>query len=144
MPGYGMAISTENVMNERRNGPRHRTQKTGTIKFRSNDGFHRNSADCRVRNLSPTGARLEVASQIGIPDNFVLWIEFDELEQPCQVTWRTATRLGVKFTPIQPTLTNAGARSTTSILCPVSGIAAESLVERERPRSLKPRWLVWR
>jgi PilZ domain len=140
-----MATSTENVMNERRNGPRHRTQKTGIIKLRSNDGIHHNgSVVCRVRNLSPTGARLEVASQIGIPDNFVLWIEFDELEQPCQVTWRTATRLGVKFTAIQPTLTNVGARSTTSTLYPVSGIAAESLVERERPRSLKPRWLVWR
>ena len=53
--------------------------------------------DCRVRNLSPVGACLEVASQIGIPDEFVLVVEIDHVKAPCHVIWRTATRLGVEF-----------------------------------------------
>ena len=50
-----------------------------------------------MRNLSPAGACLEVASQLGIPDDFVLVIEADHLKQPCHVIWRTATRMGVEF-----------------------------------------------
>jgi hypothetical protein len=38
-----------------------------------------------------------VTSQAGIPDAFVLVIAYDRLEQPCQVVWRTPTRLGVAF-----------------------------------------------
>jgi hypothetical protein len=93
-------------MDERRKAPRNRALKAGSIMFHGKDGFHRSgSVDCWVRNLSLAGARLEVASQIGIPDDFVLWIEFDELTQPCHVIWRTATRLGVKFnTQAQPGL----------------------------------------
>ncbi|MEJ2376796.1 MAG: hypothetical protein P8Y71_15715 [Pseudolabrys sp.] len=38
-----------------------------------------------------------MASQLGIPDDFVLVIDSDHLKQPCHVIWRTATRLGVEF-----------------------------------------------
>jgi hypothetical protein len=79
-------------MDERRKIPRHRTLKAGHI------AFNRASAiDCRVRNLSPAGACLEVASQTGIPDDFTLVVESDHLKQPCRVIWRTATRMGVEF-----------------------------------------------
>jgi hypothetical protein len=83
---------TEDVMDERRKVQRHRTLKTGTIAFNKDSGF-----DCRVRNLSPIGACLEVASQVGIPDDFVLVVESDHVKSPCHVIWRTATRLGVEF-----------------------------------------------
>jgi hypothetical protein len=43
------------------------------------------------------GACLEVASQRGIPDDFMLVIDIDHLKQPCHVIWRTATRMGVEF-----------------------------------------------
>jgi hypothetical protein len=77
---------------ERRKLSRHRTLKAGSITF------NRASAiDCRVRNLSPAGALLEVASQVGIPEEFVLVIESDHARHPCRVIWRTATRLGVAF-----------------------------------------------
>jgi len=79
-------------MEERRKIFRHRTLKAGTIGFNRAAGI-----DCRVRNLSPAGACLEVASQVGIPDDFVLVIESDHLHQQCHVIWRTATRLGVEF-----------------------------------------------
>ncbi len=79
-------------MDERRKVQRHRTLKAGTITFNRDGGL-----DCRVRNMSPIGACLEVASQIGIPDDFVLVVEIDHVKSPCHVVWRTATRLGVEF-----------------------------------------------
>ncbi|HTQ82532.1 MAG TPA: PilZ domain-containing protein [Pseudolabrys sp.] len=79
-------------MDEKRRILRQRTLKAGTINFNRAAGI-----DCRVRNLSPGGACLEVASQLGIPDDFVLVVESDHLKQPCHVVWRTATRMGVEF-----------------------------------------------
>lgn len=79
-------------MEERRKVPRHRTLKAGSIAFN-----RAGSIDCRVRNLSPAGACLEVASQVGIPDDFVLVIEHDHVTQPCHVIWRIGARLGVEF-----------------------------------------------
>ncbi|HEY5167309.1 MAG TPA: PilZ domain-containing protein [Pseudolabrys sp.] len=79
-------------MDEKRKVQRHRTLKAGSIIFNRAAGI-----DCRVRNLSPAGACLEVASQVGIPDEFVLVIDVDHLKQPCHVIWRTSTRMGVKF-----------------------------------------------
>lgn len=80
-------------MDERRKVQRHRTLKGGSI------SFNRAAIDCRVRNFSPAGACLEVASQVGIPDDFVLVIEHDHFRQPCHVIWRVANRLGVEFLP---------------------------------------------
>ncbi len=79
-------------MDERRKIQRHRTLKAGSITFNRAGGV-----DCRVRNLSPVGACLEVASQIGIPDEFVLVVDIDHVKSPCHVIWRTTTRLGVAF-----------------------------------------------
>jgi hypothetical protein len=79
-------------MEERRKALRHRTLKAGSIGFNRDGGI-----DCRVRNLSPLGACLEVASPIGVPDDFVLVVERDRLRQPCHVIWRAGTRLGVEF-----------------------------------------------
>jgi hypothetical protein len=77
---------------ERRQAQRHRTLKAGSISFNRAGGV-----DCRVRNLSAAGACLEVASQIGIPDQFVLVIDSDQMTKPCHVVWRKATRLGIAF-----------------------------------------------
>ena len=79
-------------MEERRQAQRHKTLKAGTISFN-----RAGAVDCRVRNLSPAGACLEVASQVGIPDEFVLVVDIDHMKAPCHVIWRTATRLGVAF-----------------------------------------------
>jgi PilZ domain len=82
-------------MDEKRKAARHRTLKAGSISFNRAGGI-----DCRVRNLSSAGALLEVASQVGIPDDFVLVVEIDHLKQPCHVIWRTATRMGVEFSAV--------------------------------------------
>lgn len=80
------------MQEERRKIARHRTLKAGSISFNRAAGI-----DCRIRNLSPAGACLEVASQVGIPENFELVIEHDHFRSACHVIWRTATRLGVEF-----------------------------------------------
>jgi hypothetical protein len=77
---------------ERRKVVRHRTLKAGSISFNRAGGI-----DCRVRNLSSAGACLEVASQVGIPENFELVVERDHFRSACHVIWRAATRLGVDF-----------------------------------------------
>jgi hypothetical protein len=80
------------VETERRREPRHRTLKSGHIAFN-----RAGTIDCRVRNLSPLGAGLEVTSQIGIPDEFMLLVEHGGINQRCRVVWRNATQLGVEF-----------------------------------------------
>ncbi len=79
-------------MDEHRKVQRRRMLKAGSISFNRAAGI-----DCKVRNLSPSGACLEVESPVGIPDDFVLVIEQDHLKQPCHVVWRTANRIGVEF-----------------------------------------------
>lgn len=91
-------------MEERRKVQRHRTLKGGCITHNLTSGI-----DCRVRNLSPAGACLEVASQVGIPDDFVLVVEADHVKTPCHVIWRTATRLGVEFDAQPQPVAHAGA-----------------------------------
>jgi hypothetical protein len=79
-------------MEEQRRSQRHRALKRATI------AFERSAIDCVVRNLSSTGACLEIVSPIGIPNEFTLVILSDKVQQQCQVVWRTAQRIGVSFT----------------------------------------------
>ena len=76
----------------RRPPPRHRTLKAGTIVFNRAGGI-----TGLVRNLSQTGAMLEVETVIGIPDDFTLLIETDHFKRDCHVVWRRPTRIGVEF-----------------------------------------------
>jgi hypothetical protein len=79
-------------MEERRKAQRLRALKAGIISFNRAGGIN-----CRVRNMSPAGACLEVDSQIGIPDNFMLVVSYDKFQQPCHVIWRSQSRIGVEF-----------------------------------------------
>jgi len=79
-------------MNEHRIAPRHRVLKAGTIEFGGG------AIDCAVRNLSASGAALEVASPLGIPDQFNLIIAADHSSHRCRVVWRKDKRIGVTFT----------------------------------------------
>lgn len=69
-------------MEELRKSPRRRLLKAGTIALTGGGAI-----DCTVRNISETGAALEVISPIGIPDKFALVIEAKTLQ--CQVVRRT-------------------------------------------------------
>lgn len=71
--------------------PRRRVLKAGSISFGGG------SIDCTVRNLSATGAALEVVTPLYIPDRFKLIVQSDNLNQPCHVVWRKERRIGVAF-----------------------------------------------
>lgn len=73
--------------------PRLRTLKGGKITFNN----HGSVIDCTVRNLSDTGACLQVHSPIGIPDEFNLVLDSGRKSRPCRVAWRSPTQIGVAF-----------------------------------------------
>ncbi len=75
-----------------RSSQRHRTLKGGRIVH--NDGH--STFDCKVRNLSETGAKLQVTSVIGIPKTFELAMD-DGRKFACETAWHTETEIGVRF-----------------------------------------------
>jgi PilZ domain len=81
-------------MDERRSSPRHRVLKTGTIEF--GDA----AIPCTVRNLSASGAGIEVSSPLWFPDRFVLALASEGWRKPCRVMWRQEKRIGVAFEPL--------------------------------------------
>jgi hypothetical protein len=78
-------------MDEHRIATRHRVLKAGTIEFGGG------AIDCTVRNVSETGAALEVTSPVGIPERFTLVLPTDGLHRPCRIVWRKERRIGVTF-----------------------------------------------
>jgi hypothetical protein len=80
------------TMGERRIIDRKKVLKTAQIQL---DKL--SSINCAVRNISITGACLEVTSPLGIPNSFTLVVESEALNRQCIVAWRTTTRVGVAF-----------------------------------------------
>ncbi len=76
---------------EKRSSPRHRVLKGGTI------AFNGNGVPCTVRNLSSTGAAIDVANTAELPASFMLIIEADEFIRRCHPVWTNTTRVGVAF-----------------------------------------------
>lgn len=78
-------------MDERRQTPRQRTFKTGSITL------PHGIVECLIRNMSAKGALLEFLKPALIPDDFVLLIKPDMTQRQCRVTRRNALRIGVDF-----------------------------------------------
>lgn len=78
-------------MDEHRIAPRHRVLKAGTIAFGGG------GIDCTVRNISETGALLDVLTPLFIPDRFTLVVQSQQLKRPCHIVWRSKKRMGVAF-----------------------------------------------
>lgn len=78
-------------MSDHRISLRHRVLKAGTIEFGGG------CISCTVRNVSDTGAALDVISQMGIPDSFDLVIAADRVRKRCRVVRRKEKRIGVAF-----------------------------------------------
>ena len=77
---------------EHRSAARVKTLKGGRIIFNRGPDI-----SCIIRNLSETGASLEVKSQRGIPDAFWLMINRELTKRDCRVMWRGVNRMGVSF-----------------------------------------------
>jgi PilZ domain len=52
--------------------------------------------DCTVRNISDTGACLQVSTTYGLPASFDIVIE--GTRRSCRAVWRTDNKIGVTFT----------------------------------------------
>jgi PilZ domain len=79
------------AMDHQRIVPRRRILKAGSIECGGE------VIDCNVRNLSETGAALDVLSPLYIPDRFTLVVRTDQLKRACHVIWRKEKRIGVAF-----------------------------------------------
>ena len=78
-------------MEKKRAADRKRILKAGSIEIGGG------AIDCTVRNISETGAALEVGSPLFIPDRFTLFVQTDHVRWPCHVVWREEKRIGVAF-----------------------------------------------
>lgn len=79
-------------MSENRRSARLRTYKGGSIIFGVAPAI-----DCIIRNISETGAALELQGPAGIPEEFTLLIKPELVKRNCRVAWRLAKRIGVQF-----------------------------------------------
>ena len=79
-------------MSDRRSAPRLRTFKRGRINAERMPGM-----DCLIRNLSDTGAALEIDSSLVAVDEFNLVILPEYLNRKCRVVWRKPKWIGVRF-----------------------------------------------
>lgn len=93
-----MNASTDNKDNnqppeDRRQSPRHRALKAGRIVF----GNLSLSYDCTIRNMSETGARLQVEANANIPNEFYFIVTADHLVARANVVWRTSREVGIHY-----------------------------------------------
>jgi hypothetical protein len=55
-------------------------------------------APCRLRNVSATGAQIELLREIELPKTFVLSLsENGSVQRRCTIAWQFSTVVGVKF-----------------------------------------------
>lgn len=78
-------------MIETRRAPRYRVSKAASI------GYGPQAIHCIVRDLSTTGAAIQIEDQAGIPEQFILFVSEDGLRLSCRVVWRRGYRIGVTF-----------------------------------------------
>ena len=76
---------------EKRAAPRYKVLKGAIIAF---DG---SGIACTVRNLSASGAAVELAVPVSLPPSFMLLIEQDQFIRRCRPVWSNAKRIGIAF-----------------------------------------------
>jgi hypothetical protein len=97
-------------MQNHRVSSRRRLLKSGSI------FLGKRKVPCTVRNLSDTGACLEVQTTVGIPSIFP-FLGPTGVMQSCKVVWRNDTKMGVKFGDEQPAWPTAdGSRQSRASL----------------------------
>jgi len=76
---------------ERRAVRRHKVLKGATVSFDDS------GVACDVRNLSTSGATLDLASSINMPSSNTLEIKADRFIRRCRRVWSRDKRIGVAF-----------------------------------------------
>jgi hypothetical protein len=80
-------------MNDKRHRQRQRVLKGGKIVFA--DGSF--SVECTIRNISDTGARVQVPTSVAIPDRFTLIDAHVGTRRKAKVVWRKGDLMGLHF-----------------------------------------------
>lgn len=85
---------------DRRRHYRRRTLLGGTLRFHARAATYA----CRIRNLSESGAQIEMSQPGWVADRFELEILHHDLRVPAKVVWRSETSIGVEFVRNRPGL----------------------------------------
>ncbi|MFT4119985.1 PilZ domain-containing protein [Bradyrhizobium sp.] len=78
-------------MIEKRTAQRHRVFKGGTITY-ENSGIA-----CTVRNMSASGAAIDLDAAVPLPQSLTLSITRDNFVKNCRTVWRSDRRVGLAF-----------------------------------------------
>ena len=81
------------VFAERRGARRHKVLKGATLRF--NRGY--GALECRVRNLSDTGARLAFGETAAVPPEFDFLLTGTDKAVRATVRWRGMEDVGIEF-----------------------------------------------
>jgi hypothetical protein len=81
---------SENTI-EKRTARRFKVLKGATVAFGGN------GVACTVRNLSSSGAAIDLASAVSLPPSCMLVIEADQFIRRCHPVWSNDRRVGVAF-----------------------------------------------
>lgn len=87
-------MSQDDGANEHRVARRQRVLKTGKILMPNNLSV----IDCKVRDLSESGARIICGDQVSVPNAFRFIIPADNQQRNAEVKWRRGTEIGIQFT----------------------------------------------
>jgi hypothetical protein len=91
MEQFTLVVWELKAMIEKRAAQRHRVFKGGTITI-GNSGFA-----CTVRNLSSSGAAIDLDGPVTLPQSFMLSITCDNVVRHCRAVWRNDRRVGLAF-----------------------------------------------
>lgn len=89
-PQPGQPFTERRTRSNRRQAPRYKTFKGGRVVWPDGE-----FVECIIRNLSETGAGLEVHSPV--PETFELVFDADQSRRRCRVMWQKPMRIGVQF-----------------------------------------------
>ena len=87
-----LKTSNQSTMEERRRVARIRTLQGGTIKVDKNSTF-----SCHIKSRSDYGFGLKLGNTTGIPDEFCLVDEKNNVSYNVVVVWRKRSMLGVEI-----------------------------------------------
>lgn len=82
-------------MSDHRAATRHHTLRTGIVEF-DNGSASIISVPCTIRDVSATGARLQLNSSAWVPEQFAL-IFTSGLRKACRLAWRRDRLIGTAF-----------------------------------------------
>jgi PilZ domain-containing protein len=111
---------------DRRASPRVKTSLRGCISYDK----HAAAADCLVRDMSDTGAKLELSENVVIPYLIDLYIPKKDETLRANVLWRYGDLIGVAFTSPPSKRGDLGADDVTAVA--EQGLQGVDLAERVR------------